>query len=80
MRAGPGAKQAILEAFKPGTAPPGDYSVVGYGDANNGGSINRSWSAGGVSPDADRAVRYGHRRAVLTPTSGPGVALGGPRR
>ena len=58
VRAGPGAKQAILEAFKPGTAPPGDYSVVGYGDADNGG-VNRSWSAGGVSPDADRAVRSG---------------------
>ena len=57
-RAGPGTKQAILEAFKPGTAPPGDYSVVGYGDASNG-SVNRSWSAGGVSPDADRAVRSG---------------------
>jgi penicillin-binding protein 1A len=57
VRAGPGAR-AILEAFKPGTAPPDNYSVVGYGDADGGG-VNRSWSAGGVSPDADRAVRTG---------------------
>ena len=29
MRAGPGDQQVILEAFKPGTAPPDGYSVVG---------------------------------------------------
>ncbi len=58
VRAGPGAKQAILEAFKPGTAPPDGYSMVGVGDADGGGA-NRSWNAGGVSPDADRAVRTG---------------------
>ncbi len=56
VRAGPGAK-AILEAFKPGTAPPDNYSVVGYGD--NGNSNGRSFNPGGVSPDADRAVRTG---------------------
>ncbi len=28
-RAGPGTERAILEAFKPGTAPPDGYSVVG---------------------------------------------------
>ena len=33
MRAGPGTERAILEAFKPGTAPPDSYSVVGDGDA-----------------------------------------------
>jgi penicillin-binding protein 1A len=54
VRAGPGTEKAILEAFKPGTAPPDGGSVVGYGD-NNGG---RAWGAG-VSPDADRAVRSG---------------------
>ena len=32
MRAGPGAEKAILEAFKPGTAPPDSYSVIGHGD------------------------------------------------
>ena len=30
-RAGPGTERAILEAFKPGTAPPDGYSVVGDG-------------------------------------------------
>ena len=58
-RAGPGTERAILEAFKPGTAPPDSYSVVG--DGAEGG---RSWSEGGrswfgVSPDAERAVRSG---------------------
>jgi len=55
MRAGPGTERAILEAFKPGTAPPDNYSVIGSGDAAEGG---RSWGVG-VSPDADRAVRSG---------------------
>jgi penicillin-binding protein 1A len=55
MRAGPGTERAIVEAFKPGTAPPDSYSVIGSGDAPEGG---RSWGVG-VSPDADRAVRSG---------------------
>ena len=54
-RAGPGTERAIVEAFKPGTAPPDSYSVIGSGDAPEGG---RSWGIG-VSPDADRAVRSG---------------------
>ncbi|HYC16805.1 MAG TPA: penicillin-binding protein 1A [Pseudolabrys sp.] len=54
-RAGPGTERAILEAFKPGTAPPDNYSVVGDGGEGGGG---RSWGVG-VSPDADRAVRSG---------------------
>jgi len=53
LRAGPGSDRPILEAFKPGTAPPDGYSVVGYGDAEG-----RPIGAG-VSPDADRAVRSG---------------------
>ncbi len=36
MRAGPGAEKVILEAFKPGTAPPDNYSVIGYGDHPDG--------------------------------------------
>ncbi|MBI3700634.1 MAG: penicillin-binding protein 1A [Afipia sp.] len=49
MRAGPGATGGtILEAFKPGTAPPDNYSVIGVADADG-----RSLS---VSPDADRAI------------------------
>ena len=55
MRAGPGTERAIVEAFKPGTAPPDSYSVIGSGDSPEGG---RSWGVG-VSPDADRAVRSG---------------------
>jgi penicillin-binding protein 1A len=59
MRAGPGTERAILEAFKPGTAPPDNYSVVGSGDGNDsGGGVGRAWGVG-VSPDADRAVRSG---------------------
>ena len=53
-RAGPGTERAIVEAFKPGTAPPDNYSVVGDGSEGQG----RSWGVG-VSPDADRAVRSG---------------------
>jgi len=58
QRAGPGTERPILEAFKPGTAPPDNYSVVGYGDGNNGGGGGRPWGFG-VTPDADRAVRSG---------------------
>lgn len=42
---GPGA---ILEAFKPGTAPPENYAIMDYGG-----------SRGGVSPEAERAVSAG---------------------
>jgi len=35
MRAGPGETGGtILEAFKPGTAPPDNYSVIGVADAD----------------------------------------------
>jgi len=51
MRAGPGAGRVITEAFKPGTAPPDNYSVIGVTDAE-GRPL-------GVSPEADRAVRTG---------------------
>jgi len=55
-RAGPETSRAILEGFKPGTAPPSDgYSVVGSGD---GRDAERPWGVG-VTPDADRAVRSG---------------------
>ncbi|TCT08112.1 penicillin-binding protein 1A [Aquabacter spiritensis] len=47
LRAGPG-ENAILEAFKPGTAPPDSYSIIGASD-----------SSFGVTPEADRAVRSG---------------------
>ena len=49
MRAGPGeGGRTILEAFKPGTAPPDNYSIIGVADAE-GRSLT-------VSPDADRAI------------------------
>jgi len=51
MRAGPDDQHVILEAFKPGTAPPDSYSIIGTETAN-GGSLT-------VSPEADRAVRAG---------------------
>ncbi len=52
LRAGPGESGGvILEAFKPGTAPPDSYSIIGYSDAS-GRPLT-------VSPEADRAVRSG---------------------
>jgi penicillin-binding protein 1A len=49
MRVAPGASgPSILEAFKPGTAPPDNYSVIGVVD-----SEGRSLT---LSPDADRAI------------------------
>jgi penicillin-binding protein 1A len=53
MRAAPGDNKVILEAFKPGTAPPDSYSVIG---ADNTGSPLPG-AQQGPSPDADRAVR-----------------------
>jgi penicillin-binding protein 1A len=60
-RSGPDTERVILEAFKPGTAPPDSYSLVGFGDNNGSGGLGgerRFWGAG-VSPDADRAIRSG---------------------
>ena len=52
MRAGPGdTGRTILEAFKPGTAPPDSYSIIGFTDAE-GRPLT-------VSPEADRAIRSG---------------------
>jgi penicillin-binding protein 1A len=53
-RAGPNSSRVILEAFKPGTAPPDDYSVAGYGEGGRGGG-----GFGNVPPDSGRAVRSG---------------------
>jgi penicillin-binding protein 1A len=49
MRATPGDQRVILEAFKPGTAPPDNYSVIGVTDAEG-----RPLA---VSPEADRAIQ-----------------------
>jgi penicillin-binding protein 1A len=55
MRAGPGEGRVILEAFKPGTAPPDSYTAMGYSDHYQQQDPNYI----GASPDADRAVRRG---------------------
>jgi penicillin-binding protein 1A len=52
LRAGPGtAGSVIFEAFKPGTAPPDNYSVIGFTDSDA-----RPMS---VPPESDRAIRSG---------------------
>ncbi len=53
MRAPPGDPKVILEAFKPGTAPPDSDSVIGT-DTSNGKPIDTS-----ISPDAGNVVRSG---------------------
>jgi penicillin-binding protein 1A len=51
LQASGGGEGVILEAFKPGTAPPSTFSVIGYQDAM-GVPVT-------VSPEADRAVVTG---------------------
>jgi len=51
MRAGPGDTKVILEAFKPGTAPPDTYSVIGAETANGVPTSG--------SPDVGNVVRSG---------------------
>ena len=51
LRAGPNSTKVIVEAFKPGTAPPDGYSAVGYASPD-GTPVS-------VSPEADRNVRAG---------------------
>jgi len=56
MRAGPGdGGRTILEAFKPGTAPPDNYSVIGVADADG----QRTIIPQGASPDAGNIMRPG---------------------
>jgi penicillin-binding protein 1A len=52
MRAGPGDPKVILEAFKPGTAPPDTYSVIGA-DTTNGAPTSQA------VPDGGDVVRTG---------------------
>jgi len=49
MRAGPGSGRTVLEAFKPGTAPPDSYSVIGVADADGRTMLQ-------PSPDVDRSL------------------------
>jgi penicillin-binding protein 1A len=56
MRIAAGSPGGLLEAFKPGTAPPDSYSVLGY---QEGGQQQQPWGQqpwGAVSPDADRVL------------------------
>ncbi|MBV9218420.1 MAG: penicillin-binding protein, partial [Methylobacteriaceae bacterium] len=56
MRAAPGQTGGtILEAFKPGTAPPDNYSVIGVADADG----SRPMIPQGVAPDAGYIMRPG---------------------
>ncbi|MGZ5865076.1 MAG: penicillin-binding protein 1A [Xanthobacteraceae bacterium] len=50
LRAGPGTQRAILEAFKPGTAPADSGNM--YVSSGDGSPVS-------VTPEADRAVRTG---------------------
>jgi penicillin-binding protein 1A len=70
MRAGPGeGGGTILEAFKPGTAPPDSYSVIGVADADagyagGGGGYVGGGGGGrmlqpGTTPDAGSIMRPG---------------------
>jgi penicillin-binding protein 1A len=69
MRVGPGADgKVILEAFKPGTAPPDSYAVIGYGD--------------GAMPSEDRypaPQQPEARGGFFNPFGFPGFGGGGPR-
>ena len=56
MRAAPGQTSGtILEAFKPGTAPPDNYSVAGVADADNNGGLVPP----GAVPNAGYIMRPG---------------------
>lgn len=56
MRAGPGETGGtILEAFKPGTAPPDNYSVIGVADADGRGGMPSSQQ----QPDSGFLMRPG---------------------
>jgi penicillin-binding protein 1A len=51
-RAGPGDGNVILEAFKPGTAPPDNYSVIGVADAEG-----RMPMPPGIVPESGNIMR-----------------------
>src|SRR6195256_2148248 len=61
MRAGPGESgRIILEGFKPGTAPPDNYSVIGVADSEGRMPQGSSPDAGSIMrPDAGSIMRPG---------------------
>ena len=64
MRAGPGDTKVILEAFKPGTAPPDSYSVDRRGvppsSSGNGAAMS------GIAGCRGRRGAHRHGRTVLS--------------
>ena len=55
MRAGPGeGGRTILEAFKPGTSPPDNYSVIGVADADGRGNPWGNQGGDGLTMQPDR--------------------------
>ena len=62
MRAGPGeGGRTILEAFKPGTAPPDNYSDIGVADADGRApqGYPAGYQGGYQSPDSGHIMRPG---------------------
>ncbi len=59
VRAGPDTQKAILEAFKPGTAPPDGYATVGYDNGQGGQPGGGGFFGQRISPESGRAVRSG---------------------
>jgi penicillin-binding protein 1A len=69
MRAGPGEGGAtILEAFKPGTAPPDNYSVIGVADAD--GRSGGFWGGGGGGDNGMNSQQPDMGRSILRPGTG----------
>ncbi len=54
LRAGAGSTGAILEAFKPGTAPPDSYQLINPFDSAAAGGPRR-----GPSSESNRAIGTG---------------------
>jgi penicillin-binding protein 1A len=66
MRAAPGqGSGTILEAFKPGTAPPDNYSVIGVADADSRGG----WGGGGGDSGYPQQ-QYDRGNSILRPGTG----------
>jgi len=70
MRASPGQTSGtILEAFKPGTAPPDNYSVIGVADADGRGG----WGGGGGGGEngyQPQQQQYDRGNSILRPGTG----------
>ena len=63
MRAGPGDTQVILEAFKPGTAPPDSYSVIGTESASSGPGFRFRRTEAPSAPEPADCIRSRRRVA-----------------